>query len=60
MEVTSVDVDKTKIEEAKAIRLAGSAREAIDKVLDIVLALHRQKLVMDEMKASPLTAEQRS
>lgn len=59
MAITSVDVDKAKIEEAKAILSVGSAREAIDKALDIVLALHHQKLVMAEMKASPLTAEHR-
>ena len=59
MAVTSVDVDKGKIAEAKAILSAGSAREAIDKALDIVLALHHQKLVMDEYEGQPLTAEHR-
>lgn len=59
MAITSVDVDKAKIEEAKAILSAGSAREAIDKALDVVLALHHQRLVLDEMKANPLTSEHR-
>ncbi|WP_411731795.1 hypothetical protein [Paeniglutamicibacter sp.] len=57
MAITSVDVDKAKIEEAKAILSAGSARETIDKALDVVLALHHQRLVLDEMKANPLTSE---
>ncbi|GAA1858284.1 hypothetical protein GCM10009715_02270 [Paeniglutamicibacter psychrophenolicus] len=59
MAITSVDVDKAKIEEAKRILSAGSAREAIDMALDVVLALNHQQAVLDEMKAHPMTAEQR-
>lgn len=60
MAITSVDVDKAKIEEAKAILSVGSAREAIDKSLEIVIALHHQQAVLREMKASPLTEEHRT
>lgn len=60
MAITSVDVDKAKIEEAKQILAVGSAREAIDKSLEIVIALRHQQSVLEEMKASPLTDEQRS
>ncbi|GAA1355738.1 hypothetical protein GCM10009596_03570 [Arthrobacter rhombi] len=60
MAITSVDVDKSKIEEAKQILAVGSAREAIDKSLEIVIALRHQQSVLEEMKASPLTDEQRS
>jgi hypothetical protein len=60
MPITSVDVDKSKIEEAKAILSVGSAREAIDKSLEIVIALHHQQMVLEEMKANPLGEEHRS
>lgn len=59
MAITSVDVDKAKIEEAKAILSASSARETIDKSLEIVIALHHQQGVLQEMKANPLTEEHR-
>ncbi|EMY33920.1 hypothetical protein D477_012355 [Arthrobacter crystallopoietes BAB-32] len=60
MAITSVDVDKAKIEAAKAILSAGSARETIDKSLEIVIALHNQQKVLEEMKAVPLTQEHRA
>lgn len=60
MSITSVDVDKAKIAEARAILSAGSARETIDKSLEIVIALHHQQAVLAEMKANPLTDEHRT
>lgn len=57
MATTSARVDKGKIEEAKAVLLSSYAREAIDKALDMVLALHHQRLVLAEMKANPMTDE---
>lgn len=60
MAITSVDVDKNKIAEARRILSAGSARETIDKSLEIVIALHHQQAVLEEMKASPLTDDHRS
>ncbi|MHA7178010.1 hypothetical protein ACX80D_15295 [Arthrobacter sp. Sr24] len=59
MAITSVDVDKAKIAEARAILSAGSARETIDKSLEIVIALHNQQAVLAEMKVNPMTDEHR-
>lgn len=60
MAITSVNVDKSKIEEVKAILSVSSAREAVDWSLRIVIALHNQRSVLEEMKSSPLTDEHRS
>lgn len=58
--LTSVGVDKAKIEVVKALLSVASAREAVDCSLELVIALHNQQQVLDEMKARPLNKEHRS
>lgn len=55
MAVTSVKVGKSKVDEVKVILSAASAREAVDRSLQIVIALHQQQRVLEELKSSPLT-----
>lgn len=56
----SVKVDKSKIEEVKAILSASSAREAAERSLQFVIALHKQQEMLAAMKATPLLDEHRS
>ncbi|MDO9395010.1 MAG: type II toxin-antitoxin system VapB family antitoxin [Herbiconiux sp.] len=58
MAITSIDIDRELLHEAKQLLGAGSNREAVQRALQYTVTMQRQRLALERISHREFSAEQ--